>query len=63
MIQIPVVPIQTTNANIEKTKNSLKDSRLKHPKKVCLSCINSVRNKLGVLSEFVCTQANFLVIT
>ena len=36
-MQIPIVPTQRTNANIEKTKNSLKDSRLKHPKKVCLS--------------------------
>ena len=60
-IQIPIVPTQRTNANIERAKNSLKDSRLKHPKKVCLSYsnINSVRNKPEALSEFVCTQVDF----
>ena len=63
-IQIPIVPTQRTNANTEKTKNSLKDSRLKHPKKVCLSYINinSVRNKLEALLEFVCTQVDFLTV-
>ena len=35
-IQIPIVPSQRTNANIEKTNSSLKDSRLKGPKKVCV---------------------------
>ena len=51
--------------NIEKTKNRLKDSRLKHPKKVCLlyGNISSVRNKLEALSEFVCTQVDFLAIS
>ena len=35
-IQIPIGPTLKLNANIEKTKNSLKDSRLKHPKRfVC----------------------------
>ena len=64
-IQIPVGPTQRTNANIEKTKNRLKDSRLKHPKKVCLSYINinSVRSKLEAVSEFVCTQVDFLAIS
>ena len=64
-IQIPIVPTQRTNANIEKTKNSLKGSRLKHLKKVYLSYINiiSVRNKLEALSEFVCTQIDFLAIS
>ena len=59
--QIPIVPIQRTNANTEKTKNSLKDSRLKHLQKVCLSHINinSVRNKLEALSEFVMYASRF----
>ena len=35
-IQIPIVSTQRTNANIEKTNSSLKDSRLKRPKKVCV---------------------------
>ena len=63
-IQIPIVPTQRANANTEKTKNSLKDSRLKHPKKACLSYINinSVRNKLEALSEFACTQVEFFAI-
>ena len=64
-IQIPIVPTQRTNANTEKTKNSLKDSQLKHPIKVCLSYsnINSVRNKLEALSEFVCTHVDFYAIS
>ena len=64
-IQIPIVPTQRANANTEKTKNSLKDSRLKHPKKACLSYINinSVRNKLEALSEFACTQVEFFAIS
>ena len=64
-IQIPIVPTQRTNANIEKTKNSLKDARLKHLKKFFLSYINinSVRNKLEASSEFVCTQVDFLAIS
>ena len=36
IIQIPIVTTQRTNGNIGQ-KNSLKDSRLKRPKKVCLS--------------------------
>ena len=35
-IQIPIVSTQRTNANIEKTNSSLRDSRLKRPKKVCV---------------------------
>ena len=64
-IEIPIVTTQKTNANIERTKNSLKDSRLQHPKKVCLSYINinSVRNKLEALSEFVSTEDDFLAIS
>ena len=64
-IQISIGPKQRTNANIEKTKSSLKDSWLKHSKKVCLSYINinSVRNKLEDLSEFVCAQVDFLAIS
>ena len=64
-IQIPKVLTQRANANIEKTKNSLKESLLKHPKKVCLSYINisSIRNKLEPLSEFVCTPVDFLAIS
>ena len=46
--QILIVPTQRTNVNTDKTKNSLKDSRLKQPKKVCLTYINinSVRTWL-----------------
>ena len=49
-IQIPIVPTK-------RSKNSLKDFRLKHPKKVFLSYVNidSVRNKLEALSEFAFT--------
>ena len=32
-----IVPTKRKSANIEKTKNSLKDSWLKHPKKACLT--------------------------
>ena len=49
---------------LRRQKNSSKDSRPKHPKKVCLSYnnINSVRNNLDALSEFVCTQVDFLAV-
>ena len=64
-IQIPIVSTLKTNSNIEKRNNSPKDPWLKHSKKVSLSYINinSVRNKLETLSEFVCTQVDFLVIS
>ena len=38
-----------SNANDDKQTNTLKNARIKHPKKVCLSHINinSIRNKIG----------------
>ena len=64
-IQVPIVPTQRTKTNNEKAKNNLKDSRLKHPKKVFLSYINInfVRNKPEDLPEFVCTPVDFLAIS
>ena len=53
------------NANTEKKKkNSLKDSGLKHLKKICQSYINinSVRNKAEALSELVCTPVDIFAI-
>ena len=54
--QIQIEPNLRPNINTEQTKNSAKDSRLK--KQICLSYINinSNRNKLKALSEFVSTQ-------
>ena len=49
-------PYRRPNANIEKKKNGLKDSPLEHAIKFCLSYIET-------LSEFVCTQVDFLAIS
>ena len=52
------------NANDDKQTNILKNARLKHPKKVCLSHINfSIRNKLDSLFEFTYGLVDFLVVS
>ena len=45
--------------------NILKNARLKHPKKVCLSHINinSIRNKLDSLIEFTYGLVDFLAVS
>ena len=49
----------------DKQKNILKNARLKHPKKVCLSHINinSIRNKLDSLFEFTSGLVDFLTVS
>ena len=46
-------------------RNILKNARLKHPKKVCLSHINinSIRNKLDSLFKFTYGLVNFLAVS
>ena len=63
--QIQIEPNLRPNINTEQTKNNAKDSRLKYLKQICLSYINinSNRNKLKALSEFVSTQVDFLAIS
>ena len=53
------------NANDGKQTNILKNARLNHRKKVCLSNINitSMRNKLDSLFEFTYGLVNFLAIS
>ena len=62
--QIQIEPNLRPNINTEQTKNNAKDSRSKYLKQICLSYINinSNRNKLKALSEFVSTQVDFLAI-
>ena len=53
------------DANDDKQTNILKNARLKHPKKVCLSHINinSIRNKLDSLFEFSYGLVDFLAVS
>ena len=52
------------DANDDKQTNILKNARLKHPKKVCLSHINfSIRNKLDSLFEFTYGLVDFLAVS
>ena len=53
------------DANDDKQTNILKNVRLKHPKKVCLSNINinSIRNKLDSLFEFTYGLVDFLAVS
>ena len=53
------------DANDDKQTNILKNARLKHPKKVCLSHINinSIKNKLDSLFEFTYDLVNFLAVS
>ena len=53
------------DTNDDKQTNILKNARLKHPKKVCLSHINinSIRNKLDSLFEFTYGLADFLAVS
>ena len=53
------------DSNDDKQTNTLKNARLKHPKKVCLSHINinSIRNKLGSLLEFTYGLVDFLAVS
>ena len=51
--------------NDYKQRNTLKNARIRHPKKVCLShiIINSIRNKLDSLFEFTYSVVNFLAVS
>ena len=53
------------DANDEKQTNTLKNVRIKHPQKVCLSHINinSIRNKLHSLFEFTYGLVDFLAVS
>ena len=53
------------DANDDKQTNILKNVRLKHPKKVCLSNINinSIRNKLDSLFEFTYDIVDFFAVS
>ena len=53
------------DTNDDKQTNILKNARLKHPKKVCLSHINinSIRNKLDSLFEFTYGLVDFLAVS
>ena len=53
------------DASDEKQTNILKNARLKHPKKACLSLfnINSIRNKLDSLFEFTYDLVDFLAVS
>ena len=53
------------DTNDDKQINTLKNTRLKHPKKVCLSHINinSIRNKLNSLFEFTYGLVDFLAVS
>ena len=53
------------DANDDKQTNILKNVQLKHPKKVCLSHINSnsIRNKLDSLFEFTYGLVDFLAVS
>ena len=55
------------DSNDDKQSNTLKNARIKQPKKVCLSHINinSTRNKLDSLFEFtyLLTIADFLAVS
>ena len=51
--------------NDDKQTSTLKNARIKHPKKVCLSHINinSIRNKLDSLFEFTYGLVDFLAVS
>ena len=53
------------DTNDDKQTNILKNARLKHPKKVCLSHINinSIRSKLDSLFEFTYGLVDFLAVS
>ena len=53
------------DSNDDKQTNTLKNARIKHPKKVCLSHINinSIRNKLDSLFEFTYGLVDFLAVS
>ena len=53
------------DSNDDKQTNTLKNPRIKHPKKVCLSHINinSIRNKLDSLFEFSYGLVDFLAVS
>ena len=53
------------DASDEKQTNILKNARLKHPKKACLSLfnINSIRNKLDSLFGFTYDLVDFLAVS
>ena len=53
------------DANDEKQTNTLKNARIKHPPKVCLSHINinSIRSKLDSLFEFTYGIVDFLAVS
>ena len=55
----------TNNSNDDKQTNTLKNARIWHPKKVCLSHINinSIRNKLDSLFEFTYGLIDFLAVS
>ena len=53
------------DSNDDKQTNTLKNARIKHTKKVCLSHINinSIRNKLDSLFEFTYGLVDFLAVS
>ena len=53
------------DANDDKQRNTLKNARLQHPQKVCLSHINinSIRNKLDSLFGFTYDLVDFLAVS
>ena len=53
------------DSNDDKQTNTLKNARIKHPKKVCLSHINinSIRNKLDSLFKFTYGLVDFLAVS
>ena len=53
------------DSNDDKQTNTLKNARIKHPQKVCLSPINinSIRNKLDSLFEFTYGLVDFLTVS